>query len=83
MLFKKKYIGLYRDDGPGIFRNMSGPEVERKKKKIWLGYLKVMDCLLQLKQTESCWRPWYSFWDSFYTGHLSTMQETKWRAFIH
>ena len=34
----------------GIFRNMSGPEVERKK-KILLGYLKPMDCLLQLKQT--------------------------------
>ena len=33
MLFQKKYIGLYRDDGPGIFRNMSGPEVERTKKK--------------------------------------------------
>ena len=25
---------LYRDDGLGIFENMSGPEVERKKKEL-------------------------------------------------
>ena len=25
-------MGLYRDDGLGIFKNMSGPEVERKQK---------------------------------------------------
>ena len=42
-VISKENIGLYRDDGLGIFRNISGPEV--------LGYLKVMDCLLQLKQT--------------------------------
>ena len=28
----KENMGLYRDDGLGIFKNMSGPEVERKKK---------------------------------------------------
>ena len=28
----KKNLGLYWDDGLGIFENMSGPEIERKKK---------------------------------------------------
>ena len=33
---KKKYR-VHRDDGPRIFKNMSGPEVERKKNlvRIW------------------------------------------------
>ena len=31
---KKENIGLHRDDGLGIFRNMSVPEVERKKKDL-------------------------------------------------
>ena len=30
----KEIMGLYRDDGLGIFKNMSGPEVERKKKEL-------------------------------------------------
>ena len=30
----KENMGLYRDDGLGIFKNMSGPEVERKKKEL-------------------------------------------------
>ena len=30
----KENMGLYRDNGLGIFRNMSGPEVERKKKEL-------------------------------------------------
>ena len=30
----KENIGLHRDDGLGTFRNMSGPEVERKKKDL-------------------------------------------------
>ena len=29
---KRKNMGLYRDDGLAIFKNMSGSEVERKKK---------------------------------------------------
>ena len=33
-IISKENIGLYRDDGLGIFRNMSGPEVERKKKDL-------------------------------------------------
>ena len=27
-------VGLYRDDGLGIFRNLSRPDIERKKKDI-------------------------------------------------
>ena len=30
----KKDFGLYRDDGLGILRNTSGPEVDRKRKII-------------------------------------------------
>ena len=30
----KENMGLYRDNGLGIFNNMSGPEVERKKKEL-------------------------------------------------
>ena len=30
----KENMGLYRDDGLGTFKNMSGPEVERKKKEL-------------------------------------------------
>ena len=30
----KSYIGLYRDDGLGIFYNVLKPEIERKKKAI-------------------------------------------------
>ena len=46
----KENIGLYRDDELRTLRNMSGPEVERKKKD-HIRILKVMDCLLQLKQS--------------------------------
>ena len=34
VLVAKENMGLYRDDGLGIFKNMSGPEVERKKKEL-------------------------------------------------
>ena len=34
VVIAKENMGLYRDDGLGIFKNMSGPEVERKKKEI-------------------------------------------------
>ena len=30
----KEDVVLYRDDGLGIFKNISGPEIERKKKAI-------------------------------------------------
>jgi hypothetical protein len=30
----KKDLGLYRDDGLGVMRNIGGPEVERRKKRI-------------------------------------------------
>ena len=30
----KESIGLYRDDGLGVFPNISKPEIERKKKQI-------------------------------------------------
>ena len=30
----KKYIGLYRDDGLAILQNLSGPQIERKRKDI-------------------------------------------------
>ena len=30
----KEDVGLYHDDGLGIFKNISRPEIERKKKAI-------------------------------------------------
>ena len=30
----KNNIGLYRDDGLGVFDKLSGPQIEKKKKKI-------------------------------------------------
>ena len=33
-LINKKDFGLYRDDGLGILRYISGPEADRKSKKI-------------------------------------------------
>lgn len=33
-LVDKKCFGLYRDDGLGVLRNLSGPQTERKKKAI-------------------------------------------------
>ena len=33
-VMKKENVGLYRDDGLGILRNSSGPEIERKRKQI-------------------------------------------------
>ena len=33
-IINKEYVGLYRDDGLGIFKNISRPEIERKKKVI-------------------------------------------------
>ena len=30
----KKELGLYRNDGLGVMRNIGGPEIERRKKKI-------------------------------------------------
>ena len=33
-VISKENVGLSRDNGLGIFRNMSGPEVERKKKDL-------------------------------------------------
>ena len=34
VVIAKENMGLYRDDSLGIFQNMSGPEVERKKKEL-------------------------------------------------
>ena len=31
-IMNKEDVGLYRDDGLGIFKNISRPEIERKKK---------------------------------------------------
>ena len=33
-VFENENVSLYRDDGIGIFRNLSGPEIERKRKAI-------------------------------------------------
>ena len=33
-IFDKESVGLYRDDGPGVLKSLSGPEMERKKKAI-------------------------------------------------
>ena len=32
--YNKQYIGLYRDDGLAVFKNVSGPDSERIKKKL-------------------------------------------------
>ena len=33
-VLRKENIGLHRDDGLGILRNCSGPEIERKRKQV-------------------------------------------------
>ena len=33
-VMRKENVGLYHDDGLGILRNSSGPEIERKRKQI-------------------------------------------------
>ena len=33
-IIDKNSIGLYRDDGLGLFYNLSGPQIEQRKKKI-------------------------------------------------
>ena len=35
----KEDVGLYRDDGLGISKNISRPEIERKKKAVVKGLL--------------------------------------------
>ena len=37
-VFENKNMGLYRDNGVGIFRNLSGPEIEKKmiKQRTWV-----------------------------------------------
>ena len=35
-------IGLYRDDGLGVFENSSGPRIEREKKERSLKYVDVL-----------------------------------------
>ena len=37
----KENIGRYKDDDLGIFKNMSGPEEERKKKELVKIFLKL------------------------------------------
>ena len=32
-IIDKSNVGLYRDDGLGVFKSHSGPETERKRKK--------------------------------------------------
>ena len=33
-MFENENVGLHRDNGLWIFRNLSGPEIERKRKAI-------------------------------------------------
>ena len=33
-VIRKENVGLYRDDGLGILRNSSGPEIQRKRKQV-------------------------------------------------
>ena len=40
-IMNKEDIELYRDDGLGIFQNISRPEIERKKKAIVKKFLKM------------------------------------------
>ena len=41
VVITKENIGRYKDDDPGIFKNMSGPEGERKKKELVKIFLKL------------------------------------------
>ena len=50
-LMNKKEFGLYRDDGLGVLRNTSGPEVDRKQRAL-SRYLKNVDSLLLVKLTK-------------------------------
>ena len=38
-IFDKKNVGHYRDDELDVFRNLLGPEVEKKRKEITVVYL--------------------------------------------
>ena len=41
-VLQRENVGLYRDDGLAIVKQMPGPELERKRKRL-LKYLKSMD----------------------------------------
>ena len=43
-IMNKKDVRLYRDDGFGIFKNMSRPEIERKKKAIIKVLMRIINC---------------------------------------
>ena len=46
--YDKNSIGLYRDDGLGVFDKLSGPQIEQWKKKI----IKIFkDCVLSITLT--------------------------------
>ena len=33
-ILDRSAVGLYRDDGLGVLKNISGPQIDRKRKKI-------------------------------------------------
>ena len=43
-IMNKEDVRLYRDDGFGIFKNMSRPEIERKKKAIIKVLMRIINC---------------------------------------
>ena len=46
----KNSIGLYRDDGLGVFDKLSGPQIVQRKKKI----IKILkDCTLSITVTSN------------------------------
>ena len=45
-IIAQENLGLYRDDGLGIFKNVFGPKMKRKKKDIQKRYLKIMNLTL-------------------------------------
>ena len=85
-VFENKNVDFYRDDGLRIFRNLSGPEIERKRKaivRVFIGCglsittknnLKVINFLnIQLDLIDGIYRPYRRPNDNLHTEDLMTI----------
>ena len=71
-IIPKENLGLYRDDGLGIFENMSGPEIERKKKTPCKGTYNGLNITLNANAKVADFHDVHLGLDS---GHLKAIQE--------
>ena len=75
------HIGLYRNDGLAVFKNVSGIASEKKKKKLII-FLQTKSpansCRVELESRKSSWRHIYSKW-----WLLSTLSKAKWQNTLH